>query len=586
MTKRASAALRRVLILAAPAMVASLGLGAGAAATEPRIGDHSAVGDTIKPVLSLTARPYVPTVVTARAGGIIPDRRRVSEPEHRALKAAALARVRPRDVPPPAVELFGLGTRRPPAPTSVVQQRRRKSGYRFAFSIRNQKDFSGVDRLVGGNACVGDPIPQAPRCEVPDTHGAVGTDYYAEVVNSYLAIYDKATNARLVGQELWEFFGYGSGLLFDPRIVKDPHTGRWLVTAVALEESPTVQKFFLAVSKTIDVRGEFWFYEMDVNITGDEFFDFPQLGVSTDTVMVTGNTFQRLSPTERGAARHAEMFAFPKSAVYHGSMVATPVFTGLPRYTAPPIVLDSSPTPHFVSAPLRGSALALYVGSNLATPSAATLTRKPDIPVSPYDAPADAEDCVSQNFLAVGTSEFVNASTQAGSSLWQVHSTAFGADNTIPTPHWYEINTNTSSLFQEGYVYKAPTSRDFNASIAANAAGDAVITWTALDPDSTTMNGCPEVMVTGREAIDGPGIMGPIRSIERSVTGYDPTPAPGSDPMSDFNTEKWGDYSSVAFDPSAYGACPANKTVWVVNEYVPTADDDNWGSRIGKLTFC
>lgn len=56
------------------------------------------------------------------------------------------------------------------------------------------------------------------RCP-PDTHGAVGLDYFVEVTNSHVDVYQKSEGTRVKSVSLASFFGYTKQTLFDPRCV-------------------------------------------------------------------------------------------------------------------------------------------------------------------------------------------------------------------------------------------------------------------------------------------------------------------------------------------------------------------------------
>ena len=72
----------------------------------------------------------------------------------------------------------------------------------------------------------------------------------------------------------------------------------------------------------------------------------------------------------------------------------------------------------------------------------------------------------------------MNASTQSGNDLWQTHTIALGG---FPAPKFYRLNTSTNTVSQSGFYFASATSDDFNASIAANDAGDCFVTWTSTD---------------------------------------------------------------------------------------------------------
>ena len=170
----------------------------------------------------------------------------------------------------------------------------------------------------------------------PDTHGAVGKTHFVEVTNSHIRMYNKATPPALVKNvSLATFFGYTTEVIFDPRVVYDSVWNRWIVTAEAFQESNTVQRFFIGISKTANPAGAFFIYSVNVTFFSGDFFDFPQLGFDQDAVIFTANIFH-------GGFVGADEFSIAKARLYNGLGFSVPVFTGLAGTLAPPIVLDQN----------------------------------------------------------------------------------------------------------------------------------------------------------------------------------------------------------------------------------------------------
>ncbi len=137
----------------------------------------------------------------------------------------------------------------------------------------------------------------------------------------------------------------------------------------------------------------------------------------------------------------------------------------------------------------------------------------------------------------------MNASTQSGNDLWQTHTIALGG---FPAPKFYRLNTSTNTVTQSGFYFASATSDDFNASIAANDAGNCFVTWTSTDTSRQA-----QVRLSGKLSADAGIAAGP--SAFTSPTFYHPSAD---------NPERWGDYSAVTTDP--LDAARA----WLVNEKV------------------
>ena len=390
----------------------------------------------------------------------------------------------------------------------------------------------------------------------PDTHGAVGTTHFVQVTNSHIDMWTRQNTATLPlakSVTLATFFGYTTEALFDPRVVYDPTWNRWIVTADAFAESSTVQRFFIAVSTTADPTGTFFIYNLNVTFFVNDFFDFPQLGIDQDAVLFTANIFN--GPSFHGA----DFFSVAKARLYNGLGFSVPVFTGLVGTLAPPIVRDQNSSTFLIASPPSGTTFSKYTARILAK-----LLRSRDRSVLLY-LPTRFRRVLHQpgttKLLDTSDSRFVNASTQSGNDLWQTHTIALGG---FAAPKFYRLNTSTNTVSQSGFYFASATSDDFNASIAANDAGNCFVTWTSTDA-SAGKNA--QVRLSGKLSADAGIAAGP--NAETSQTFYN---------ASADNPERWGDYSAVTTDPLN------SANAWLVNEKV-TGNRAIWGSRIVRFGF-
>jgi hypothetical protein len=418
-------------------------------------------------------------------------------------------------------------------------------------------DFAGVGQLTACGFC----LP-------PDTHGAAGREHYVEVTNSHLDVWERAGGRRVVSVSLYGFFGWTETTVFDPRAVYDADAGRWYVAADSDAASPTVQYVHLAVSRTADPVGEWDVYRIDVaQGAGGTFFDFPQLGVDRRALVLTGDVF---AGAGEGEYLGSDVLVIPKAELLAGGPVPLQRFEAVAGATiAPPIVLDDAPRTYLVSADVvspaaPSRALHLLALETSGEPGAATVTPLPDVAVGPYAVPPPARQPDVKAQLDTLDGRFVNASTQRGRSLWQVHTIA---DDGFARGRYYRIDTDAGELFQSGPIGRSDTSFDFNMSIAANDRGTAFVTWSSTDPADDRL---VQVRFSGRQNDDPKGSMNlPGRLLYASPEVY--RPSIGS------RVRRWGDYSAVAMDPVDPGAA------WIVNEAVP--HEERWGSRIARIGF-
>src|SRR5206468_2016068 len=123
-------------------------------------------------------------------------------------------------------------------------------------------NFVGISLQDQFNTFGGGSIP-------PDTMGAVGPNHFLEIINSSVAIYNKA-GTRLSHVSLDSFFTltvgattYPRGGGFDPRVLYDRRSGHWFATA--MEFNGQVQNgIVLAVSRTSDPTGTWDKYILNV----------------------------------------------------------------------------------------------------------------------------------------------------------------------------------------------------------------------------------------------------------------------------------------------------------------------------------
>jgi hypothetical protein len=394
----------------------------------------------------------------------------------------------------------------------------------------------------------------------PDTHGAVGKTQFVEITNSHLDIYQKSNPANHTTKSLAAFFGYFTQTLFDPRVLYDSTWNRWIVTAEAFPESSTVQRQFIAISTTASATGSFFIYNVNVTFFAGDFWDFPQVGMDQDAVIMTANIFD-----SSNAFKGADCFAVAKARLYNGLGFSVPVFTGLVGTLAPPVVLDQNPKTFLIAAQPSGSTLQLYSMTNTSKPAGTTLTLQANVSVPAYSVPPSApQPGVSCPTFCLDTSDsrFINYSTQIGDVLWQVHTVAFGT----ATPKYYEINTATNSVIQSNFFFVSGTSSDFNASLVANSTNDMFVTWSSTDPSAGINAQVRFSTCNHTSASCAPGVGLALFTSSNPLTAdFDPN----------FGEQRWGDYSAITVDPSK------STNAWLVNEKVNSGGD--WGSRIGKI---
>jgi hypothetical protein len=405
----------------------------------------------------------------------------------------------------------------------------------------------------------------------PDINGAVGTSQFATITNSHLSVWSKSApgNPALVCRDtINNFLGYSGGTAFDPRIEYDTRWSRWVFTTDLFPDSNGNQHLAIAISSSSNACGPYIVYLLGLGSTASNsfFLDYPQFSLSQDAVIVTYSAF-----ANTGGGQTAVTFGVAKWILYNAQGFSVPLFGIGGGTLTPPNVIDANPRTHEILLQPGGSAYnvlvqnianASYASVQSATPISGVLTSVP--PQAPQPGACSATSC------NVDTSDarFINDLTQYDIHLWGANTVALGS---FSAPHWYDIwseGPNKNTVNQGGYVFKSASSFDWNASIAALAGGRAIMTASWDDP-SNSVN--PSMWMTGRTAADAANAMNAPTNVVTSAHNlqgnYDPN----------FGAQRWGDTSSVRFDPGTARAFGFNETV--------SSDGNAWSSHEGVLSL-
>jgi hypothetical protein len=431
--------------------------------------------------------------------------------------------------------------------------------------------------LTNGGGFLGITQATAEDTWPPDINGAVstgtgGAGQNGTVVNSHLTVWTKSpAPAQLLDLSLASYFAYTNQSIFDPRILYDRFWNRWIVSAEAFPESSSVQCFQLGLTTGSDLTGAFFNYNCinAVQLCGTgNFFDYPQIGYTQDAVIVTGNCFS--GPNYIGS----KAIAIAKAILYNGGGFSIPIFTFFDGTITPPIVLDQNYRAHLLAqsgprdetfwAPQSGF-YSQFTSNNLIAGFFA--------PSIPRDA-GQLGCAVTSCQIDTGDGRFVAPSVQVGQNLWNVATYGLGGPGTFATPTWGQFDVEPPSMdttIQRGQRFLSACSDDFNASIAAQSDGRAVLNWTSTDPNGAACTGGTFVrqVVAGRLPADAagtmPSILQPYTSSFELTGNFDPN----------FGLQRWGDTSSTSLDPSSF------ITFWTWNESV--ASNSLWGTRAQKI---
>ncbi|MBZ5565458.1 MAG: hypothetical protein LAP13_23930 [Acidobacteriia bacterium] len=442
-----------------------------------------------------------------------------------------------------------------------------------ALSTSTGQDFLGV-----GNGLPGFTVQYIP----PDTNGAAGATQFVQWVNASFAVFNKSNGSvaygPAAGNTLWSGMSGTAGRACaqnnsgDPIAQYDKQAGRWVMMQPVFK-SP----YYLcaAVSQTSDATGSWNRYAFP--IPSGQFPDYPKLAVWDDAYYVTYNQFQ--GNTFVGAAacamdgasmrmnNPATMQCFSVSSAY-GSLL--------------PADLDGSTTPpggspeYFVNFEGNQASLDLWQFHVDFTNSAnSTLTGPTNLGVAAFNLACGGGACIPQK----GTTQVLDSlgdrlmyrvayrNFSGGANPYESmlisHSVDTGDGNT--GVRWYELQNSGSGfgVYQQG-TYAPDSNYRWMGSIAQDKAGDIALGYSV---SSSTMS--PTIRYTGRVPTDGLGTMEGENDILAALSI-----ATGSQT----SYTRWGDYSSMALDPTD------DCTFWYTNEYQPT-NGNAWSTRIASFSF-
>jgi hypothetical protein len=435
-------------------------------------------------------------------------------------------------------------------------------------------NFAGVNQATG--------CPSG--CFPPDTTGAVGNTEFLETTNSHYDVYLKAApHTRTQSVTLNSKLGETASFLFDPRALYDATWDRFVAIATRQAASATDPNVYMRLSVSTGAKAAGKLFNYAIRFSGGPFtagrwIDYPMLGMDQDSVLLSGNLFQR---NANGSNSYVTTFAisFAKARLYNGLGFFSPAFTGLPFRIAPPQVQglgQSNASFWAATSPGAASSISLFRMNNSADPATTTMVSQASVPhpaalgttqpppLANQPGPADL-DTVSRAMEVPGQ--------QIGTSLWIVH-TDGGSSGTLAFPRYFQINTATNTVTRFGTFFASATSDDWNASVTVGAGGDRVyFTWSSTSP---TVNPQMRVVVCQVSAGNCSTNLGAGNLIATSATTQVQT--------DQFGRNRWGDYSAVSLDPVANGTCPAEQRAWAVNQRALAVT--SWGTQIASFGSC
>jgi hypothetical protein len=432
------------------------------------------------------------------------------------------------------------------------------------------------DMAMAGGPVAAAPLPSTNFAGIPatgwippDCTMATGPNHVVLSVNSSIAVHNKAGGAMLLSRTLTIWFSnvIQGATIFDPKLLFDQHTGRWVLLAVAVAQNPNKSAYLLSISKTGDPLGAWMNYNLNASVDGttatNNWADFPALGVDANNLYITSNQF-----AFGGGFQYAKIRVVPKARPYSG---LAPTFSDFVNMKNPDNSLAFTIQPcHTFGAPqVEYLVNSRFPGGNSLTVwrltqsgTSFTLTRT-SVATAPYSLPPNAPQKGNNDPLNTGDVRVLHAVFR-GDSIWCALNTSHNwtAAASQASIHWFQIRAAVPALVQQG-IYGAANFSYFYPACCPDTNGNMIMVFSRC---GTTEFG--SIFYTGRKATDPLGSLQPSALLKAGVKNYVAKDGSGRN--------RWGDYNGVCADP-------AGPRIWFYSEFAAAVN--TWGTWVGSASF-
>ncbi len=410
----------------------------------------------------------------------------------------------------------------------------------------------------------------------PDTNASAGDTQVVQWVNESYAVFDKSTGALLAGptagNSFWSGFG-GSCQTFndgDVNIKYDQVNNRWIAGQLVFETTPYM--YCIAVSTSDNALGTYNRYAISF---GSNLADYPKRAVWPDAyylrVIIFVGGFAYAGPEacamnaaamRAGQTMTAQCFQ-PKNAGSETFMLPSDMDgQTLPPAGEPDIFVDlyNSTTLH-----------TFQFHVDFTNPSNSTFSGPFPVTVASYsDACGGNAACVQQPspgevLDSLGDRvmfRFAYRNYGTYESLVVTHSITPTSGTGKAAIRWYEIRTPlTPTIFQQG-TFQLNKFSTWMGSVAEDKVGDLA---TGFSISSTTLD--PSILISGRVPTDALGKLENPKLIKKGGGVQQST------------SNRWGDYSSMAIDPTD------DCTFWYTTEYYKKNGSFAWSTELASFKF-
>jgi len=409
-----------------------------------------------------------------------------------------------------------------------------------------------------------------------DVTGAVGLSQLMVATNAEVQVQSKqgAVLAKESQAAFWDAAVTGA-VIRNPSITYDTLRSRWVMVALA-RGGGAKSRLLLGASRSHDATGNWTLYTVNLDSSDAAFGDSPNLGFTSQALVVTVPMFDAVTFDFIGT----RVYAFDKNDAYAGATAFYQSFTSDTGPQVPAITYDDVSTAWFVqmwtgNGDVSGNGyLRLWrldgpVGS--ATYAAGDFVGP--LPPWSYSPPTGYVDFApqlgsSQKFDLGDTR--MRSVTYRNGAVWVAHTIFLPLGTpTRSAVQWLQIDPGTGGVLQGGRIedVDGASPQRFYAfpSIAVNATNDVLIGYSRFSSQQYA-----SANYAFRSASDAPNTLRDDRVLKAGEAAY--FKPSGSDNL-------WGRYSATAVDPAN------DSTMWTVQSYAaaPSGGFDRWGTWWGRI---
>ena len=410
----------------------------------------------------------------------------------------------------------------------------------------------------------------------PDTAGAVGPDRLMSTLNSNYVVQDRADGRTLSSVSMAAFWAsVGATMPFDPRVLYDPYSARWLVAAVSGPGSASSAVLY-GISDTSDPAGSWHLYSVAVDPTGSIWADFPTIGFNQSKVVIGVNLFTSATGDYAGLSK---LFVVDYAALKANAPPAVTEIAVPNGFTIQPAVTYSptESTLYLVEHAASGAGTYYFfslVGTTLSGGPALTNPLGPwTIPGGGNLLPQRGGYLVDSADARIGNAVFRNGNVYYAQTIGLPAGGQAGEPRRTGV-QWIELNR--SGVFVQGGRIVDRKANETNGgrwyaypSIAVNASDDVLVGFSIF-----RSNSYPSAGYAFRYGTDTPDTMrAPV--VLKSGQGTYVKTFGGA-------RNRWGDYSASQVDPLD------DRSLWTIQEYAgrPAGAGDGsgrWATWWGRV---